>query len=68
MEKTASKYIGRYVRLKEAVFQKIAARKSHAGNLENFFVVAFFTPGLNKFICYGAKTMVTASISEMVMV
>ena len=68
MEKTAGKYIGRYVRLKEAVFQEIAARESQAGNQENFFVVAFFTPKLNKFICYGAKTMVTASLSEMVMV
>lgn len=60
--------IGRYVRLKSAVFKKLAKRSGRAAVLENLFVVAAIAQGVNKVICYGGDMRVTVSPADIVTV
>lgn len=60
--------IGRYVRLKTAAFKNVARRASRSGVLENLFVVAAITQGVNKLVCYGGDQRVAVSLSDVVLV
>jgi hypothetical protein len=68
MENKLKMLVGRYVRLKTAVFAKVARRASHRCHLENLFVVAAITHGVNKLICYGGDLRISVSPSDIVMV
>ena len=62
-------YVGRIVRLKQDVFERIAAQhKKHGVLLENSFVVASVRHGVHQLICYGANLRITVRASEVVLV
>ncbi|MFT3963147.1 hypothetical protein [Propionivibrio sp.] len=63
------KYLGRYVRLEQQAFQRIAAnRNPRAGHLENHFLVAAVDRRMRRLICYGANRRVDARADEIVLV
>lgn len=63
-----NKIVGRYIRLKNAAFQKIEGSVSRRGSLENLFVVAAVTRGMNKLVCYGGSMRITVSVYDVVVV
>jgi hypothetical protein len=63
------KYVGRGVRLKKQVFQKIASRAKHPDDrLENFFLVAAINREMHKLICYGSNLRIMVDATEVVLV
>lgn len=68
MERKLKALVGRYIRLKTAAFKNVARRSSRSGALENLFVVAAITHGVNKLICYGADQRIAVSPSDVLMV
>lgn len=68
MRKKLSSLVGRYVRLKMPEFRKVAKQDSNSPGLENLFVVAAITHGVNKLICYGGGYRVAVAPCNVVMV
>ncbi len=58
--------VGRVVRLKTQVFERVTRRSRTSGDaLENFFLVAAFDGGMRRLVCYGADCRVSISPDDI---
>ncbi|SBT10253.1 hypothetical protein PROAA_40014 [Candidatus Propionivibrio aalborgensis] len=68
MRKKLKALVGRYVRLKYRTFEKLVMPAGKPGALENLFVIAAITHGMNKLVCYGSNIRVVVSLSDVVLI
>lgn len=58
--------VGRAVRLKTQVFERVTRRsRPRDDGLENFFLVAAFDAGMRRLVCYGADCRVSISPDDV---
>ena len=63
-----NRLIGRYVRLKSAVFQRILKHAKVSEPLENLFIVAAITYKMKQLVCYGGDQRITVPLADVVLV
>ncbi|WP_301102848.1 hypothetical protein [Propionivibrio sp.] len=69
MKKKLHQYVGRIVRLNKQVFQEFKNRARRKGEaLENCFLVAEVSRGVQKLICYGANLRIVVNVSDVVLI
>jgi len=69
MNQKLQQYVGRVVRLNKHVFEELKARAIRKGHaLENCFLVAKVSQGVQKLICYGANFRIVVDVSDVVLV
>ena len=62
-------YVGRIVRLNQQAFQEIRRRAKNQGEaLENCFLVAEASRGMQKLICYGSNLRVIVGIADVALI
>ena len=66
MNKNLTRLVGRNVRLKFRTFQSLVANASRHGGVENFFIVAAVTGGM-ELICYGANLRLVVSLADVIL-
>ena len=67
MNKNLTRLVGRNVRLKFRTFQSLVANASRHGGVENFFIVAAVTGGM-ELICYGANLRIVVSLADVILI
>lgn len=67
MNKRLTRLVGRNVRLKFRTFQRLVANASRHSGVENFFVVAAVTGGM-ELICYGANLRIVVSLADVILI
>ena len=54
--------------MKYRTFEKLVMPAGKPGALENLFVIAAITHGMNKLVCYGSNIRVVVSLSDVVLI
>ena len=69
MKQQLDQYVGRIVRLNHEAFQEICRRaKNQGAALENCFLVAEVTRGMQKLICYGSNLRIVVGVADVALI